>query len=195
MRCTRKYLFFACLWVFTAGFPLTLSAQDVGDRLRVTFLEGSISGTVVSMSSSSFELGMPGNRNRLVLFDDIRKLERSLGTRSYWKEGLFYGACLGVAGGILVGALTHETCDLLSLGSTEEFCDEFGFKVAAQAAVVWGGGIGLGGLIIGSLIRRQEWASIPIPNSVGQLNVRPWIDVTLREKGNPMVFAGASFAF
>ena len=63
MRCTRKYLFFACLWVFTAGFPLTLSAQDVGDRLRVTFLEGSISGTVVSMSSSSFELGMPGNRN------------------------------------------------------------------------------------------------------------------------------------
>ena len=67
--------------------------------------------------------------------------------------------------------------------------------MAVQAAAVWGGGIGLGGLIIGSLIRRQEWASIPIPNSVGQLNVRPWIDVTLRGKGNPMVIAGASFAF
>ena len=195
MRCTRKYLFFACLWVFTAGFPLTLSAQDVGDRLRVTFLEGSISGTVVSMSSSSFELGMPGNRNRLVLFDDIRKLERSLGTRSFWKHGLVYGAGAGVAAGILYGALTHEACEVLTLGSTKEVCDEFGFKVAVQAAAVWGGGIGLGGLIVGALIRRQEWAAIPIPNSVGQLNVRPWIDVAVLEKGNPMVFAGASFTF
>ena len=195
MRCTRKYLFFACLWVFTVCFPSILSAQDVGDRLRVTFLEGSISGTVVSMSSSSFEINQAGNRTRLVLFDDIRKLERSLGTRSYWKEGLLYGAGLGVAAGILYGALTHEACDVLTLGSTEEFCDEVGYKTTILSAAVWGGGIGLGGLIVGSLIRRQEWAAIPIPNSVGQLNVKPWIDVTLREKGNPMVFAGASFAF
>ena len=195
MRYTRKYLFSVCLWVFTAAFPLTLSAQDIGDRLRVTFLEGSISGTVVSMSSGSLELGMPGNTNRLVLFDDIRKLERSLGTRSYWKEGLVYGACIGIAGGILIGALMHGSCDLLTFGSVEEECDAFGFKVGLVSAAAGGGSIGLGGLIIGSLIRRQEWAVIPIPNTVGQLNVRPWIDVTLREKGNPMVFAGASFSF
>jgi len=195
MRYTRKYLFSVCLWMFSTAFPLTLSAQDIGDRLRVTFLEGSISGTVVSMSTGSLELGMPGKRNRLVLFDDIRKLERSLGTRSYWKEGLVYGAGAGVALGILYGALTHDACDVLTFRSTEEFCNEFGFRVALQAAAVWGGGIGLGSLIVGSLIRLQEWAAIPIPNSVGQLNVRPWIDVTVREKGNPMVFAGASFAF
>ena len=195
MRCIRKCLYFACLWVFTAGFPSTLSAQDVGDRLRVTFLEESVSGTVVSMSSSSFEISQGDNRTRLVLFENIRKLERSLGTRSHWKEGLVYGACIGVAGGILIGALMHGSCDLLTFGSVEEECDSFGFKVGLVSAAAGGGSIGLGGLIIGSLIRRQEWAVIPIPNTVGQLNVRPWIDVTLREKGNPMVFAGASFTF
>ena len=195
MRCTRKCLYFACLWVFTAGFPSTLSAQDVGDRLRVTFSEGSVSGTIVSVDGSSFEISQAGNRTRLVLYENIRKLERSLGTRSYWKEGLVYGACIGIAGGILIGALTHGSCDLLTFGSVEEECDAFGFKVGLVSAAAGGGSIGLGGLIIGSLIRRQAWAVIPIPNSVGQLNVRPWIDVTLREKGNPMVFAGASFKF
>lgn len=195
MRIIRKLLFLLCLCGFCTGSPLSLFAQDIGDRLRVSFLEGSVTGTLVSLSSNSLELRLSGDATRLIDFDAIRKLERSLGTRSYWKEGLMYGAGAGVALGLLYGALTHETCEVLSLGSVEEVCDEIGFKTALLAAAGWGGGLGLCGLVVGTLIRRQEWVSIRKPYGAGQLHLRPWVDVSRRDRENPTIFAGASITF
>ncbi|MDE2847554.1 MAG: hypothetical protein OXO51_12655 [Gemmatimonadota bacterium] len=190
---------FFCIWLggFSAATPLPLFGQDIGDLLRVTLVEGSVSGTVVSVDRNGFELNLSGNGTSFVRFGDVLKLERSLGTRSYWKEGLVYGAGVGVAAGILYGALTHEACEVVTLGTGDEFCDEFGLKTAMLAAAAWGGGLGLGGLIVGTLIRRQEWAAVRItmPDSAGQLDLRPWIDVSWRGNEKPMVFAGASFTF
>ncbi len=190
---------FFCIWLggFSAGTPLPLFGQDIGDLLRVTLMEGSVSGTVVSVDRNGFELNRSGNGTSFVRFGDVLKLERSLGTRSYWKEGLVYGAGVGVAGGILYGALTHEACEVVTLGTGDEFCDELSFKTATLTAAAFGGGLGLCGLVVGSLIRRQEWASIRItmPNSAGQFDLSPWFDVSRRGNEKPMVFAGASFTF
>lgn len=195
MKIVRPISFVCCLcWsVFVA--PTTIKAQSVGDHLRVTLMEGSISGTVVSVSGSGFELGLSGDRIRLVPFGTIRKLERRMGTRSYWKEGLLYGAGAGVVVGVVIGRLTHETCDLLTIGTGDEFCDEFGVRAGIVSAALWGGVLGTGGLIIGALIRRQEWMAIAVPTATGHLRVTPWIDVSLREGEAPMVFTGASFSF
>ena len=195
MRYLYQIVFTIGIVAMAMSLPASLYGQNLEQRLRVTLAGSTVIGTVASNSSSSFELNLPDGGSRLVMYENIRRLERSLGTRNYMKEGALIGIGIGAAAGVLYGLLHHETCDLLTLGNAEEECDEIGIKTTVLSAAAWGGGLGLGGLIIGVLVRREEWAIIRRPYGSGLSRVTPIFNVVLGLKGNPTVVLGARITF
>ena len=195
MRYLRQFLYIIGIMALAMSLPASLFGQNLGQRLRVTLAGSTVIGTVTSNSPSSFDLNLPDGGSRLVMYDNIQRLERSLGTRNYMKEGVLIGLGIGAAAGVLYGLLHHETCELLTLGSAEEECDEIGIKTTVLSASVWGGGLGLGGLIIGVLVRREEWATIRRPYGSGLSRVSPIFNVVFGQKGDPKVFLGARITF
>ncbi len=195
MRYLYQIVFTIGIMALTMSLTSSLFGQNLDQRLRVTLAGSTVIGTVTSNSSSSFELNLPDGGSRLVMYEKIRRLERSLGTRNYMKEGALIGIGIGAAAGVLYGLLHHETCDLLTLGNAEEECDEIGIKTTVLSAAAWGGGLGLGGLIIGVLVRREEWATIRRPYGSGLSRVSPIFNVVFGQKGNPKVVLGARITF
>ena len=102
---------------------------------------------------------------------------------------------IGAAPGVLYDMLHHEACDLLTVGSAEEECDDIGIETTVRSAAAWGGGLGLGDLIIGVLVRCEEWATIRRPYGSGLSRVSPIINVVLDQNENPKVVLGARITF
>ena len=155
--CSLPVLF--ALAVITASTPL--QAQSVGDRVRVSVSGNTYVGEVTAVSDGGFELG-GGRWVRSIDYAGIQRLERSTGTRSLWKKGLVYGAAAGAGAGVLYGVLVSGTCEVLTVGTANEECNEVGIQVALVAGAAWGaigGGLGMG---VGALFRTEAWTTIPL---------------------------------
>jgi hypothetical protein len=82
----------------------------------------------------------------------VRRLEVSLGRRSYWKQGALSGAILGAAGGAAAQVDTSESCSL----DSDAYCSR-GEAVAFSAVT----GALLGGLV-GALVKTERWQKVSV---------------------------------
>ena len=154
-----------CLWLLLSSVVLTasspLQAQSVGDRVRVSVSGNTYVGEVTAVSDGGFELG-GGRWVRSIDYAGIQRLERSTGTRSLWKKGLVYGAAAGAGAGVLYGVLVSGTCEVLTVGTATEECNEVGIQVALVAGAAWGAIGGVLGMGVGALFRTEAWTTIPL---------------------------------
>lgn len=169
----------------------TLLGQDVGDRVRVTTEAGSQAiGRIVEVRSSGFDLGMAGGQAGSFVRAEILRLERSLGSRSRWTEGLLYGGGGAfVAGFTVATTLISTTCDVVTLGTATEECTEDGFGVALAFAAIWGAVGGALGMGVGALMRGPErWEQIRLGDV--DAGFRPIFDLRW-DRGHPSAVVGA----
>lgn len=141
----------------------SLTAQEVGERVRITIAGARAVGQVAAVSAEGIEL-FGGGRRLSFNHRQIYRLERSLGVRSRWKRGLAYGAGAGVATGLALGLVAGTGCFLLPVVMLGAECEEGQARNVALAAGlelgVLAGGVGMA---VGALIRRELWMPIPIP--------------------------------
>ena len=149
---------------------LPLSAQSIGERIRVTIPGVTSVGEVTTVNDLGFQM-LEGEILQSFSYREIARLERSTGRQSQWKAGFLYGGGAGVGAGLLYGALVSGACDTLTLGGATQECAEVGAEVALLAALTWGAGGGLLGAGVGALIRRELWADIPFART--DLSFRP----------------------
>ena len=162
-----------------------LSAQDVGERVRVTIGDGVAStGQLQGMAEESIDLLLgdgPTGSIRSFARSEIVLLERSLGTTRQWKRGLLWGGAGGFAAGLVKGLVSgYDTCPGLCF-----YPEQLEHHEGLYPALVYGMGFGALGAFwgggIGALIRREEWETIPhaTPNGFALspvLDVRPGRD-------------------
>ncbi|MXX56625.1 MAG: hypothetical protein F4106_03400 [Gemmatimonadetes bacterium] len=151
---------------------LPLSAQSIGDRIRVTTPGATTVGEVTIVDDHGFRI-REGEIHRSFTYREIARLERSTGRKSRWKTGLLYGGGAGVGAGLLYGALVSGACDALTLGGASQECAETGAEVAVVAGLVWGAAGGLLGTGVGALVRRELWTDIPFARA--DVSLRPII--------------------
>ncbi|MXX72577.1 MAG: hypothetical protein F4205_16885 [Gemmatimonadetes bacterium] len=151
---------------------LPLSAQSIGDRIRVTTPGATTVGEVTIVDDHGFRI-REGEIHRSFTYREIARLERSTGRKSRWKTGLLYGGGAGVGAGVLYGALVSGACDALTLGGASQECAETGAEVAVVAGLVWGAAGGLLGTGVGALVRRELWTDIPFARA--DVSLRPII--------------------
>jgi len=163
----------ALLALLLASLALTsqpLSAQSIGDRIRVTTPGFNAIGEVTMVDDQGFQMRDGGTLHSFS-YREIARLELSAGRQSQWKTGLLYGGGAGVGAGLLYGALVSSTCDALTLGGATGECAETGAQVALVAGVVWGAAGGLLGTGVGALVRRELWTDVPFARA--DLSFRP----------------------
>ena len=155
-----------------ASISLPLSAQSIGDRIRVTTPGVTAVGEVTTMDDQGLQM-LNGGILQSFSYRQIARLERSAGHQSQWRKGLIYGGGAGVGAGLLYRALVSGACDTLTLGVATEDCAEVGAEVAFLAAVTWGAAGGLLGTGVGALVRRELWADVPFTRA--DVSFRPII--------------------
>ncbi|MXW63523.1 MAG: hypothetical protein F4Y00_01875 [Bacteroidetes bacterium SB0662_bin_6] len=121
-------------------------AQFIGDRMRITTENGEeLIGRMKGYDSHSLTI-FTNSTEQSIAYADMVRLQRSLGVRSYYREGAKMG--LGVAAFLSISAAVAQ-----------------GDPFAALIATSLGGGVGgLTGLIAGATIRRERWKPLDIPD-------------------------------
>ena len=163
-------------------------AQSMGDRVRVTTSsDARFDGIVVESDSDSFSLRFSDGSPLMVPHGDIVMLERYVGKRTYKKRGFLIGFGVGAVAGILAGVALEGTGELY--GSRGR-----GLATGIIGISMFGGGLGLTGLVIGTLVKTDQWQEIPRP-SVGNLRLSPMFDVWYSEHSSQNVRVGLSTRF
>ena len=136
---------------------LQAEAQVVNQRARVTQNSGvTFTGRITERSDSLLVIWDEISRqDHSILYADMQTLSVSRGVRSYGTTGLI----AGFTGGSLAAALFCKECRFW--GSA---------LVGAIAAPI--------GRIVGRSIRREDWATIPIPGQAA-LRIEPLLGVSL----------------
>ena len=160
----------ALAMVAAGSIPFPLSAQSIGDRVRVTTSAMVAIDEVTTVDNLGFQV-LDQGALQTFSYDDIARLERSAGRQARWKKGLMYGGGTGVGAGVLYGALVSSTCDVLTLGAASNECAETGAQVALVAGLTWGAAGGLVGAGVGALIRREAWDDIAFAGT--RLSITP----------------------
>lgn len=171
-----------------APVSCSLTAQEVGDRVRVFVAGTTTIGEVTALSDEGFELIGQGRRQSSFKYGRIYRLERSLGARHAWKRGLAYGAAGGVALGLLLGVFQAGACEWLTAGLLDGECAGHGLQVAVVAGVNMGVAGGVLGTAVGALIRRESWTPIPIAGR--RLTSRPMVGPIGRRGAGGAVLGG-----
>jgi len=154
------------------------SAQDVGQRVRVTTATGTMTGEVTETSAEGFDMAVDGGGRRTVANSGVQRLERSLGDRINRTEGFLVGAVIGATVG---ASLSDGTTDLL------------GGAARVMGGVTLGISLGLVGLLAGHLITVEQWERIP--NATGPATFSPLIDLRLGNLGRSGMVLGARMSF
>ena len=177
MKHRHPFIILMSVMVWTAiAFPAPLFGQSVGERVRVTPVASEpIIGILAAKNEGGIEILSATSMSRIhIKFDQIRQIERSLGTRTYKKRGFLIGAIPGGIFGGLVGIGLAGWCPDLS-------CSEpsVGKQLAAMVvgSIFFGVPFGLAGLAIGSMVKGEKWKTIPTPSMSGRLRISPVIDV------------------
>ncbi len=171
------------------SFPAPLYGQRVGERLRVTLDGETMTGTVSATSQSGFDLRLWGGKFRSVMHSEIELLERSLGTQTYKKRGFLIGFGAGpILAGIVAIASANNPC--LHGG-----CKSITAAEAISGITVLSTYLGLTGLVIGAIVRSEEWVTIPTSFMRGASRIKPAIDVALDLQRNPRPVLEARILF
>ena len=121
-----------------------------GSRLRVTAPSEStkpIVGTLVGVTDREIVLSLAESARKTIARTDVTRLERSEGRKGHAGKGALFGAGIGVATLVAMGAF-----DGSEDGSAQEWL-AYGliFGVVGTAA----------GTIVGGLIRTERWSEVP----------------------------------
>ena len=177
IHCLATAVFFLAL---ATSATHRLSAQAFGTRVRVQLhdLDTTI-GKVFRVGPDSLAVLEPASgQARSFAWDDIDRLERSAGTRNYWK--------LGVATGVAVGVVVETTSCRDAGPSWEE--DSLCSTGTGTHTVFWG----LMGLALGRFVKREEWDRI----EVGQgRSFAPVVDPRFGRRSGPAVLLGGRLRF
>lgn len=168
----------------------SLTAQDVGTRVRVTIGGGVLTGDVVETSEGGFTLALPQEELREISYGDVEGLQvRTCCVDYAWA----YATAAGTAAGGLVAAYGSDgvVCsDTVILGLfRDESCE-------IQGNAFWWGVIGGGvaGFAVGSTVLRDRWESVPMSDSNGP-TLSPLADIRSGHNGNATVILGARIRF
>ena len=177
----------ASLCFVTCG---SLSAQEIGNRVRVTIDGKILSGEVFETSDAGFTLTLSQEKLREISNTEIEKLEvRTCCIDYVWA----YSTMAGMLVGGLLGAYAADgvVCtDTSVLGLVgDDTCEIHG------NAFWWGilGG-GTAGLFVGRALFREEWENIPIRGRSGPM-LGPLVDIGLGRSGDATVMLGARLRF
>ncbi len=173
--------------------PVSLLAQSVGDRVRVTTDDDKMTGTINSVNDNGFLLYRPGAGRLAMKFSDINLLERRIKSGSYWKSGGILGFAIGGTAGAFLGWFAANFDITISLYGSPSRDSEEGKSIIAGIFIV-GVSCGLLGSGIGALIKRHKWETIPIPSMRGRLRISPMFDVA-SIGGNRRTILGARIRF
>ncbi len=138
------------LIIFTLGAILFLThpahAQLIEDRIRVTTEDGEkFIGQLKGYNADSLII-LTGSTAQNIAYADMARLQRSLGIRSYYRDGAKAGLLVGV-GGSIIGAAVAPV----------------GVTVALLGIGVFTPVLTLGGMISGAAIRGERWKRLDIP--------------------------------
>ena len=203
--------------LFLSG-PLALAlapavaAQSIGERVRVsvggtkilwmTFGGSKITGDAASVDDTAIVVETEDGEPRQITSADIRRIERSTGTRTRAWDGFGYGILLG--GSWFAVELSSSD------SSTDVDCDQRGNQITCKGQVTgnvatnttphWRN-IGLGllaagvGAGVGALFTTDRWEEIPIGDQ-DQTSLRPVADVRFGRHGQPpALLVGARIRF
>ena len=138
--------------------PLAVSAQEPGERIRITLASERIVGVFGEMRPEELVLLQQGEAGglRSIGLDEILRLERSIGTGSRWKRGLLIGGLSGLALGALFNARdSGPDCD-----PSEFTCISISPASDMEALAAVGLLGGLLGTAIGSAFGTEQWETI-----------------------------------
>ena len=149
------------------GASTPVQAQRVGDRVRVFLSDSTTIGEVTAVSDKGFEIVWDST---LFSFDyqSIEGLERSIGTKRLWLEGVLIGASIpiGIGFGIISGCM--ELADGSAVGELAFFiiCLVPGLTIAMGGAAI---GAVVGG-VAGIFMHREVWAPVSLDGRLGSSN-------------------------
>ena len=191
MRPLQRFIVLVSTMALTViSFPVPLYGQNVGERLRVTLDDETMTGTVAATSQSGFDLRLWGGKSRSVVHSEIELIERSLGTQTYKKRGFEIGFGAGALGGLFLSLFAVHSCNPYPGG-----CEGIGAAEAILGSTVLGTCLGLTGLVIGAIVRSEEWETIPTPFMRGASRIKPEINVDLDPQKNPRLIIDARILF
>ena len=190
MRPLQRFTVLVSIIALTAmSFPAPLYGQRGGERLRVTLDGETMTGTVSATSQSGFDLRLWGGKSRSIVHSEIELLEQSLGTQTYKKRGFAIGFGAGALGGLFLSLAVGPYC------TPHIGCDRITTAEAILGSTVLGTYLGLTGLVIGAIVRSEEWEAIPTPFMSGVSRISPVLDVALDQRRNPIPVLRARILF
>ncbi len=166
-----------------AAGPHALFAQDVGETVRVTTVDGSVVGQVVETDDDRFTFSGGGSFRHI----DVIGLERSTGRGSAWRRGLVWGGAVGAVGGTVLLAWASTLC-------FTEACNDndLSLGTALVGSMIFAAAGGVAGMGIGALLPGPErWESTPPCSDIA---ASPLAELRLRG-GSPAARFGARIAF
>lgn len=190
MRLLQRFIVLVSAMALTVmSFPASLYGQSIGERLRVTLDGETMTGTVSATSQSRFDLRLWGGKSRSVVHKEIELMERSLGTQTYKKRGFTIGFGAGILSGLFLSLSVGPSC------TPHIGCDRITAAEAILGSTVLGTYLGLTGLVIGTIVRSEEWETIPTPFMSGESRIKPAVNVALDPRKNPKPILGARILF
>ena len=176
----------AGLCLFACG-PLT--AQDVGNRVRVTIGGDILTGDIVETSDAGFTLGLPEEELREVSNMEVDMLE----VRTCCVD---YAWVVPTLGGILVGGLVaaYAGDDIVCRKTTILWFSDDSCEI--EGNTFWWGVLGGGGAgyLLARMLFREEWETIPIPGRSGA-TLSPLVDIEPDRNGNAGMILGLRIRF
>ncbi len=130
----------------------------VGQRIRVTHENNQVTGSVNRVYSEGFDIDLDGAGIQRYNFDEVMRLERSIGKHGNIGKGFLIGAGLGTVAVVLTFA-------------DEEWESEAWIGVVLLGNLVGG----LPGAAIGYLLKTESWEDLPVSQFRG-MSFSPFID-------------------
>ncbi len=198
-RGPSRFRAMAMMTIAGSLLAVPISAQTVGDRVRVTVAGETMIGEVTGVSSGGFDINIEDAGSASVVRSEIERLERSTGIESHWKRGLLIGGIGGLTAGLLAGSEFGDCQRERTLGDV--LLDQPGSgctQTAEEIGWTWGfAGAGIGGILglgVGALIKtRESW--LTVPNRATAWTFRPAIDVRLGREGRLAAVLGGRIRF
>jgi len=167
----------------------SLTAQDVGNRVRVNIGGDILTGDIVETSDTGFTLALSEEELREVSNMEVDMLE----VRTCCVD---YAWAFPTLGGILVGGLgtAYASDDVVCTETTFLWFSDDSCEIKGNT--FWWGVLGGGaaGFVLGRMFLREKWETIPIPGRSGG-TLSPLVDFRPGLNGNVAMVLGARFRF
>ncbi len=170
---TRSALLF--LSVIVMFLPMIANAQVyIGDLVRVgTVDDRMLTGTVSEVTGNGIGIRSMDGFSASISYDEMESLHRSVGRGSYAARTALIGGGSAALSGLLIGAVTGNSCDD---AFDDDSCSSLGLFVGVVFAVPLGLVGALVGLIAGSSIKREKWQKVPLTDR-GTMSIEPRISI------------------